>query len=148
MNAKVSAAAVTLASSRGSSDPMVRSIMSTSSVKTSPVMGALNIPATAPAAPQPTSSISVLLFMRNSRPRFDPMADPVSTMGASAPTDPPNPIVMALAMMLVQVLCSFILLCFCAMANSILVMPWLMSSLTMCLTNSPARSIPITGYSR
>ena len=52
------------------------------------------MPAMAPAAPQPTSSISVLLSMRNSLPRFEPMAEPVSTIGASAPTDPPKPMVM------------------------------------------------------
>ena len=32
------------------------------------------------------------------RPMFDPMAEPVSTIGASGPTDPPKPIVAELAM--------------------------------------------------
>ena len=94
-------------------------------------MGALNIPETAPAAPQPTNNISVLLLILNKRPKFDPMAEPVSTIGASAPTEPPKPMVMALAIKLEQVLWAFILLCFLEMANNIFVTPWLMSSLTI-----------------
>ena len=78
---------------------MVRSIISTSSVKTSPAMGALKMPATAPAAPQPTSSISVWCSILKRLPRLEPIADPVSTIGASAPTEPPKPMVMELAMM-------------------------------------------------
>ena len=39
----------------GSSEPMVRSIISTSMVNTSPAMGALKMPAMAADAPQPTS---------------------------------------------------------------------------------------------
>ena len=35
------------------------------------------------------------------------MAEPVSTMGASAPTEPPKPMVMADAMTLDQQLCDF-----------------------------------------
>ena len=30
-------------------------------------------------------------------PMFEPMAEPVSTIGASGPTEPPKPIVVALA---------------------------------------------------
>ena len=70
-------------------------------------MGALNMPAMAPAAPQPTRSIMVWLSMRNNFPKLEPMADPVSTIGASAPTEPPKPMVMAEATTLVQVLCTF-----------------------------------------
>ena len=87
--------AVTQDISIGRSEAMVRSIMSTSRVNTSPAMGALNMPAMAPAAPQPTSNTSVRLSILNSLPRFDPMAVPVNTMGASAPTEPPKPMVMA-----------------------------------------------------
>ena len=94
-------------------------------------MGALKMPAIAPAAPQPTSVISVLLSMRNNLPRFDPMAEPVSTIGASAPTEPPKPIVMAEAITEDQVLCAFILERFDEIAYKILVMPCDMLSLTM-----------------
>ena len=78
----------------GSRDAMERSTISTSSVNTSPAIGALNTPAMAALAPQPTSSIIVFLSMRNICPRLLPMAEPVNTIGASAPTEPPNPMVM------------------------------------------------------
>ena len=38
---------------------------------------------------------------------LEPMDEPVSTMGASSPTDPPKPTVSELATMLDQVLCTF-----------------------------------------
>jgi hypothetical protein len=82
----------------GKSDDMVISIMSTSRVKTSPAIGALKMPAIAPAAPQPTSVNKVFRSRWNILPRFEPIAEPVSTIGASAPTEPPKPIVMAEAM--------------------------------------------------
>ena len=108
--------AVTLEMSMGMSDAMVRSIMSTSMVKTSPAMGALNMPAMAADAPHPTSTIMVLPSSLKVCPRLLPMADPVSTMGASAPTLPPNPMVMAEAMTELQQLCPLNLLCFLLMA--------------------------------
>ena len=91
-------AAVTDDTSNGSSEPMLRSNISTSSTNTRPAIGALNMPAIAPAEPQPTSSMSVRCSILNIRPILEPMAEPVSTIGLSAPTDPPIPIVMALAM--------------------------------------------------
>ena len=90
-------AAVTLEISSGMSDDMVRSISKTSIVNTNPAMGALKIPDTAPAAPQPTRSIIVRASTRNKRPKLEPIAEPVSTIGASAPTEPPNPMVIELA---------------------------------------------------
>jgi len=72
---------------------------------TNPVIGALKIPEMAPAAPHPTRSISVFCSMRKSRPRLEPMAAPVSTIGDSAPTDPPKPIVMELAASELHILC-------------------------------------------
>ena len=96
--------AVTVEIIIGSSDDIVRSIISTSIVNTRPAIGVLKIPAMAAEAPQPTSSISVRLSSRNSRPRLEPIAEPVSTIGASAPTDPPKPMVMADATTEVHVL--------------------------------------------
>ena len=87
--------AVMLATRMGTSEFMVMSIMSTSSVKTRPAMGALKMPEMAAAQPQPTRSITVRLSMPKSWPKREPMAEPVSTMGASAPTEPPKPMVMA-----------------------------------------------------
>ena len=72
---------------------MLKSTISTSSVNTSPAIGALNTPAMAALAPHPTRSIIVFLSIRNIWPRLEPMAEPVSTIGASAPTEPPKPMV-------------------------------------------------------
>ena len=87
--------AVTQETRIGNNADIVISIISTSKVNTSPAIGALKMPAIAPAAPQPTSVISIFRSMWNSLPRFEPMAEPVSTIGASAPTEPPKPMVMA-----------------------------------------------------
>ena len=102
---------------------MVRSTISTSRVNTRPAMGALKMPAMAAAAPHPTRSISVLLSILNSWPRLLPMADPVSTMGASAPTEPPKPMVSPEAMTLDQQLWARRCDCLVAMAYSTRVMP-------------------------
>ena len=141
-------AAVTAEISRGSKEDMVKSIISTSKVNTSPAIGALKIPAMAPAAPQPTSSINVRCSILNTLPRLEPIAEPVSTIGASAPTDPPNPMVMALAIVDDQILCRLIRPCLREMAYRILVTPWLISSFTILRTNQPARKIPTTGYTK
>ena len=53
------AVAVTDEISNGATEVIVRSIISTSSVKTRPAIGALKIPPIAPAAPQPIMSIIV-----------------------------------------------------------------------------------------
>ena len=71
----------------------VRSIISTSRVKSIPAMGARKMPAIPAAAPHPTRSISTLGDSRNAWPMLEPMAAPVKTIGPSAPTEPPNPMV-------------------------------------------------------
>ena len=75
--------------------------------------------------------MSVLRSMWNNCPKFEPMAEPVSTIGASAPTEPPKPMVMAEAMTLDQVLCDFSRDLFDEMAYRMRVMPCEMSSRTM-----------------
>ena len=85
------------AMSSGITDSVVRSIMSTSNVKSIPAIGALNMPAIPAAAPHPTIIMSTLGDMRNSDPMVEPIAAPVNTIGPSAPTEPPNPMVMELA---------------------------------------------------
>ena len=81
------------------------------------------MPATAPAAPHPTNSISVRCSILKMVPRLEPIAEPVSTIGASAPTEPPKPMVMELAMMDDQVLCRLMRPCRREMAYRILVTP-------------------------
>ncbi len=53
-------AAVTDEIKRGTIDDMVRSSINISRVKTIPAIGALKIPETAPAAPQPISNVMFL----------------------------------------------------------------------------------------
>ena len=96
--------AVTHEMSIGSRDPIVRSIINTSIVKTRPAIGALKMPAMAADAPQPTSMKIVLLSSLKRCARVLPIAEPVRTIGASAPTEPPKPIVMAEATTEVHVL--------------------------------------------
>ena len=67
--------------------------MSTSRVKSIPAMGARNTPAIPAAAPHPTNIMRILGDRRKACPMFDPMALPVKTIGPSAPTDPPKPMV-------------------------------------------------------
>ena len=98
--------------------------------KTRPAIGALKMPATAPAAPQPTNTINCFPLSRKRCPRLLPIALPVSTMGASAPTLPPKPIVRALATTEDHVLCRLMILCLRAIAKRIFVTPWLISSRT------------------
>ena len=107
LNIYVKHVAVTHDTKMGRSDDIVMSIIRTSSVNTNPAIGALKMPAMAPAAPQPTSVISVFRSSWKSFPRLEPIAEPVSTIGASAPTDPPKPMVMAEAMTDDHVLCDF-----------------------------------------
>ena len=104
--------------------------------------------ATAAAAPQPTSTISCLLLMWKSLPRLEPMAEPVSTIGASAPTDPPKPMVSADATSDVQQLWAFSFDCLVEMAYSTRVMPWEMLSLTTYLMKSMVSQMPTTGKTR
>ena len=71
--------------------------ISISKVKRIPANGALKIPATAPAAPHPNKIVICLYESPNFLEILDPIAAPVYTIGASAPTEPPKPIVTELA---------------------------------------------------
>ena len=94
-----------------------------SKVKSTPANGALNIPATAPAAPHPRRIVIFLYESPIALATFEPIAAPVYTIGASAPTDPPNPIVTELADTDDHILCGFILDSFFDTARSTLVTP-------------------------
>ena len=75
-----------------------------SKVKRTPAKGALKIPATAPAAPHPKRIVTFLYDSPIYLPTLEPIAAPVYTIGASAPTEPPNPIVTAEATIDVHIL--------------------------------------------
>ena len=134
--------------SSGSTLLSVKSRSSTSTTKTKPAMGALKIPAIAPAAPHPTRSISWRCSSLKSRPVLLPMAAPVITIGDSAPTDPPKPIVIELARSDDHVLCGLIRLLRCDIAPSTFVTPWLMSSRMNSLTTPAVSRTPIGGRIR
>ena len=102
-------AAVTDEMSSGATDVIVRSIISTSSVKTRPAIGAWKMPPIAPAAPQPIMSIIVFWSKRKSLARLEPIAAPVRTIGASAPTEPPKPMVILEPTMEVHMLWSLMM---------------------------------------
>ena len=76
---------------------------------------------------------------------LDPIAAPVYTIGASAPTDPPNPMVTEDAATEVHILWGRILDSFFDTATSTFVTPWPMLSFTIYLTKSIAMSIPMPG---
>ena len=97
------------------------------------------MPEMAAEAPQPTKSIIVRESMWKSRPKLLPMADPVSTIGASAPTDPPKPMVMLEAITDDQQLWPFKREWFVAIAFSTRVMPCEILSFTTCRINNDVR---------
>lgn len=67
----------------------------TSMAKITAPIGAPNMAEIAPAAPQPISRARFFWVEVHQKPTFEPMAEPVITIGASSPTDPPNPTVSA-----------------------------------------------------
>ena len=69
---------------------MLKSNINTSNAKSIPAIGALKAPAIAPAAPHPTSIVVRCLSKRKNLDMLEAMADPVYTIGASNPTEPPN----------------------------------------------------------
>ena len=69
---------------------------SISKVKRMPARGALKMPAMAPAAPHPKRTVIPLYERCALRPMLLPNAAPVYTIGASAPTEPPSPMVSTL----------------------------------------------------
>ena len=104
-------------------EDIVKSKSRTSITNRIPAIGALKIPAIAPAAPHPTKIIKLCCSSLKYLPKFEPMAEPVSTIGASAPTDPPKPIVTELATRDECILCGLILLFRCEIENKIFVTP-------------------------
>jgi len=72
-----------------------KSPMITSTAKSAPPMGALNVAAMPAAAPQPTMVRRWRGGARRIWPMVEPMAEPICTIGPSRPTDPPEPMVTA-----------------------------------------------------
>ncbi len=83
--------------SNGSRAALVRSSIRTSRAKTMAVIGALKMAANAAVEPQANNNVVVLALRLKSRAKLEPMAEPVKTIGASNPTEPPKPTVNVLA---------------------------------------------------
>ena len=66
-----------------------------STPKNTPVIGALNVAAIAPPAPQATRIRSRLSGILTHWPMLEASDEPICTIGPSRPTDPPTPMQMA-----------------------------------------------------
>ena len=75
----------------------VKSIISTSMANVIAATGAINTAAIAAVEPQASNKEVFFALRLNKRARLDPIAEPVSTMGASIPTVRPIPTVIELA---------------------------------------------------
>lgn len=91
--------AVAVEISKGIKTGMETSANKTSIAKIVPAIGLLKTAAIPEAAPHASKRIFSLLPNFMKPPIFEPMADPVITMGASNPAEPPNPIVSPLVSM-------------------------------------------------
>ena len=76
-----------------------------STPKNTPVIGALNVAAMPPAAPQATRIRSRVSGILTHWPRLEASAEPICTIGPSRPTDPPTPIQIADARALTTLTC-------------------------------------------
>lgn len=86
---------VTDAISKGIKLAVLTSINITSTANITAPIGAPNIAEIAPAAPHPISKVLFLELRWTKSPMLEPIADPVTNIGASKPTEPPNPTVRA-----------------------------------------------------
>ena len=109
--------------SNGITEAAVKSSISTSTVNNIPAIGALKMPAIPAAAPHPTRIINNRGDRRKKLPKLLPIDAPVYTIGPSAPTEPPKPIVIELATTEEYILWGFSRLFFCEIAYNTLVTP-------------------------
>ena len=76
-----------------------------STPKNTPVIGALNVAAIAPAAPQATRMRSRFSGILTHWPTLDASDEPICTIGPSRPTEPPTPMQIAEARALTTLTC-------------------------------------------
>ena len=86
----------------GASCAAAKSPRITSTAKSAPAIGALNVAAMPAAAPQPTSVADLAAGSFSVWPIAEPSAAPICTIGPSRPTDPPEPMVIAEASVLTE----------------------------------------------
>ena len=95
-----------------------------STPKNTPVIGALNVAAMPPPAPQATRIRIRFSGMRTHWPRLEASAEPICTIGPSRPTDPPAPMHSAEASALTTLTCGRIRPPFSATAIITSGTPW------------------------
>ena len=95
-----------------------------STPKNTPVIGALNVAAMPPPAPQATRIRIRFSGMRTRWPSPEASAEPICTIGPSRPTDPPAPMQMAEASALTTLTCGRIRPPFSATAIITSGTPW------------------------
>jgi len=100
--------AVAAEKSTGIKDETVSSGRITSSAKSIPAIGELKIAEIPAAAPQAINKVRFLSSKCRIRAIFEPIAEPVDTIGDSNPADPPKPTVKAEAMILEYILVGLI----------------------------------------
>ena len=89
-------------------DWAVKSPRISSIAKNTPASGALNVAAMPPAAPQATSTFIRASGTFRTRPKVEPRAAPICTIGPSRPTEPPPPMHSADARALTAATCGAI----------------------------------------
>ena len=132
----------------GINDTNVKSRANTSTAKTMAVIGALKIADIAPAEAAPSNRILVLAFMWNILAMFDPIADPVATVGPSSPTEPPKPTVSGAVMIEPHIWKRLITPLRLEIAYSVDGIPCPTGSLIMNLITRYVRNIPISGNTK
>jgi hypothetical protein len=91
---------------KGSKAALVKSNINTSIENTIAAIGALNTAANAAVDPHANSNTVFFLDKLNNLAKLEPIAEPVNTIGASNPTEPPKPTVMELATIDEYILCA------------------------------------------
>jgi len=99
---------MTLERTTAPKDSAAKSRRISSIAKNGPASGALNVAEIPPAAPQATSTRIREALSRVSRPRVEPRAAPICTIGPSRPTEPPPPMHNAEARALTTLTCGAI----------------------------------------
>ena len=133
---------------KGTIEAAVKSTINTSMAKTIAATGALKTAAIAAVQPQAKRRVVFLVFKLKSLDKLDPIAEPVNTIGASNPTEPPKPTVSELATIDEYTLCPLNLPLLLEIDLSTMLTPWLMLSRMILETKKMVSNIPISGNAK
>ena len=108
-------------------------------------MGAPKIADIAPAAPQPINRVLFFAFRCIKAPTLEPIAEPVITIGASKPTEPPKPTVKEEVSTRLKIFTRGIRLDFFEMVNNTSGIPCPPTSFNTYFPRKKAADIPMMG---